>query len=293
MAASNNADKDPTLQKEKNTDVGRSEVTPSTPPYTPRDLESRKSKRVSTWMFDQVDTKHGDLLLFACCFVQGLLDCTAFKNWAVFIGMQTGNTVILCLSTADLPQGQPWAFGTTLISIASFIVGVFTTTRLCVRFSPSRRLTLALNVLAQTLLIFVTAALVTAETPFIPTDADEDPHALLTNSQIMAGIAPLAFQSGMTIATSRMMGLGNEIPVTVYTSTYAALAGDPKLFEWPLGKNKPRNRRLGAVVSVFGGALVATWVEHRSIGMLAILWMAAGIKACLAVTVLIALPRKR
>lgn len=125
------------------------------------------------------------------------------------------------------------------------------------------------------------------------TDADEDPHALLADARILIGIAPLAFQSGMTIATSRMIGFGNEIPVTVYTSTYAALAGDPELFKlWPPSANKSRNRRIVAVICVFAGALIATWIEVKSIGMTAVLWMAAGIKLLLAVTVAILFPQK-
>ena len=41
------------------------------------------------WM-DKVDTRRCDLLLLACCFVTGLLDCSVFRNWAVFVSMQTG-----------------------------------------------------------------------------------------------------------------------------------------------------------------------------------------------------------
>lgn len=125
------------------------------------------------------------------------------------------------------------------------------------------------------------------------TDADEDPHLLLADPRILIGIAPLSFQAGMTIATSRMIGLGNEIPVVVYTSTYAALAGDPKLFTlWPPNANKPRNRRAIAVICIFCGALTATWIEARSVGMLAILWMAAGIKLLLVGVAAFILPQK-
>lgn len=39
---------------------------------------------------EEIDTKRGDLLLLACCFVTGLLDCSTFRNWAIFVSMQTG-----------------------------------------------------------------------------------------------------------------------------------------------------------------------------------------------------------
>ena len=107
--------------------------------------------------------------------------------------------------------------------------------------------------------------------------------AVFSDARILIGLAPLAFQSGATIATSRLLGFGQEIPVVVYTSTYAALAGDLKLFQ--LHGNKPRNIRLAAVVCVFAGALCAGWIERKSIGMVACLWIGAGIKMVLAVAV--------
>lgn len=100
---------------------------------------------------------------------------------------------------------------------------------------------------------------------------------------MLIGLAPLAFQSGATIATSRLLGFGQEIPVVVYTSTYAALAGDLKLFQ--IHDNKPRNIRLAAVVCVFAGALCAGWIERKSSGMVTCLWIGASIKIVLAVAV--------
>lgn len=49
---------------------------------------------------EEIDTKRGDLLLLACCFVTGLLDCSTFRNWAIFVSMQTGMSIqrpIKCL----------------------------------------------------------------------------------------------------------------------------------------------------------------------------------------------------
>ena len=101
----------------------------------------------------------------------------------------------------------------------------------------------------------------------------------------------MAFQSGATIATSRLLGFGNEIPVTVYTSTYAALAADPKLFH--LRGNRPRDRRVAAVICVFAGAFAATWAERKSEGILVTFWISAGIKIILAGIVAFAFPKKQ
>nr|POE82225.1 hypothetical protein CFP56_66989 [Quercus suber] len=254
---------------------------------------------------EYVDPKRGDLLLLACCFVTGLLDCSTFRNWAAFVSMQTGktrlgalklrtvdfeltgNTIILCLSTAGLPVGQPWAWAATLISLVSFFAGAFVCTRICNILGATRRIVLASNILCQALLIILPAALATSS--ILISNRNHDVSEVLHDPRILIAIAPLAFQSGATIATSRLLGFGNEIPVTVYTSTYAALAADPKLFH--LHGNTPRNRRLAAVVCVFAGAFVATWVEKKSAGIIVTLWASAGIKLILAGIVAFVFPR--
>ncbi|CAK3783111.1 Hypothetical predicted protein [Lecanosticta acicola] len=238
---------------------------------------------------EEIDAKRGDLLLLACCFVTGLLDCSTFRNWATFVSMQTGNTIILCLSTAGLPVGQPWAWAATLISLIAFFVGAFVCTRLSNAFGPKRRLILTTNIFLQALLITLSAALATASIAISDRNTT-NPSVILHDPRILVSVAPLAFQSGATIATSRLLGFGNEIPVTVYTSTYAALAADPKLFH--LHGNTPRNRRVAAVVCVFAGAFVATWAEKRSEGVLVTFWTSAGIKFVLAGVVAFVFPRK-
>lgn len=44
------------------------------------------AKRLRT----RINPKHGDLLLFVCCYVTGMIDCAAFNNYQAFAGMQTG-----------------------------------------------------------------------------------------------------------------------------------------------------------------------------------------------------------
>ena len=51
---------------------------------TPDGESSIGRQKFARWWLDQVDTSHGDLMLLACCLVQGLLDCTAYANTALF-----------------------------------------------------------------------------------------------------------------------------------------------------------------------------------------------------------------
>ncbi|KAF2725667.1 hypothetical protein K431DRAFT_336154 [Polychaeton citri CBS 116435] len=252
------------------------------------DLVDSKPPAKPHFWYDAVEPKRTDLLLLACCFVVGLTDTSSFHNWATFVSMQTGNTIILCLSTAGYPAGQPYAFATTLISIVAFFLGGFVTTRVSNIVGAKRRIVLSTNFLFQAILITVAAALATSS--ILITDQHHGAHGVLDDARILIAIGPLAFQSGATIATSRLVGYGNEIPCCVYTSTFAALAADPKLFH--LHGNAPRNRRVAAVIAVFSGAFVATWLEKASVGAVATFWMAAGIKYALAAAVCL-LPQKQ
>ncbi|KAL9060022.1 MAG: hypothetical protein Q9162_000872 [Coniocarpon cinnabarinum] len=242
-----------------------------------------KSSRLSRENFTaSVDPKRGDLLLLACCFVTGLLDCGVFNNYGVFVGMQTGNTVILCLSTASLPQAQPYAYATTLVSLLSFMAGALTTSLLSNFFGPLRRHVLPLNFTFQCICIILAASITSAH--LIPTDSHGTNPDILRDPKIIAALPALAFQSGATIVTSRILGYGTMIPVNVLTSTYAALATDSALLNL---ENAQRNRRVGACVCVVSGALIAAWIQKRGPGIELVLWLAAGIKGVLGIAVLL------
>ena len=58
-------------------------------PETEADSENCNVSKQHFWT-GEVDVKRGDLLLLACCFTTGLLDCSTFHNWVVFVSMQTG-----------------------------------------------------------------------------------------------------------------------------------------------------------------------------------------------------------
>lgn len=188
----------------------------------------------------------------------------------------TGNTVILCLSSAGLPANAPYAYLTTSVSLASFFVGSFFAFRVMTSLGKMRRPVMAGSFLIQAVLIILAAAL--TSTSLVPTD-NGNGESVLANILIVIALPPLGFQSGMTIATSRMMGF-NELPVNVLTSTYADLAGDPKLFA---RHNEKRDRRVLAVLSLVVGALCSAWMMKRGPGMMGVLWLAAGIKLAVAV----------
>ncbi|KAL9065069.1 MAG: hypothetical protein Q9157_007606 [Trypethelium eluteriae] len=170
----------------------------------------------------------------------------------------------------------------------AFFAGAFTCTRISNLLGAQRRIVLMVNFLVQAALIVLAASLATGAVTI--SDNDGSSEWVLHNPRMLISIGPLAFQSGMTIATSRLLGFGTEIPVTVYTSTYAALAADPKLFH--LRGNKPRDRRIAAIICVFAGAFVATWAEKRSAGIIVTFWMSAGIKLILVAAIASVFPRK-
>ncbi|KAK1061894.1 hypothetical protein LTR74_010686 [Friedmanniomyces endolithicus] len=225
---------------------------------------------------------HGDLPLLACCLVSGMVDAASFKNWGMFVGMQTGNTVILGLSTAGLPA-NPYAWLTTLISIICFLIGAFATFRISKVITPEgptrNRLCATTLFMVQALLILVSAALATSSN-LIPQEpgntsrlALPDPR-VIRNPQIVSLIPPLAFQSGIQIATSRLLGF-NELPVNVITSTYCDIMGDFKLLAT---NNVRRDRRVGAVVLLLAGSIISGWMLRSRGGLMSVLWASGAIK---------------
>lgn len=197
----------------------------------------------------------------------------------------TGNTVILGLSTTTIPS-NPHAWLTTLISLLSFLLGAFATFRLTTYLAPtgvsSNRLYLTLILITQAILIIIPAALVIPPNlvphhgPGTPTAADTS--RVINNIKIVALLPPLAFQSGMQIATSRLLGF-NELPINVLTSTYCDLMGDAALFG---RKNLKRNRRVIAVVLLLAGAIASGWLLRSRAGLIGPLWLAGGVKLLVA-----------
>lgn len=134
----------------------------------------------------------------------------------------------------------------------------------------------------QGLLCFLPAILTLLDV--VPTDPNYLNPNLAFDPRIIGALPPLAFQSGSTMATSRILGFSGEIPVNVITSTYAALATDMKLFA---KKNAPRNRRVVAVLCVMTGALTSAWIQKSGVGVHVVFWICGALKCFLAVVVYI------
>jgi uncharacterized membrane protein YoaK (UPF0700 family) len=125
------------------------------------------------------------------------------------------------------------------------------------------------------MLISIAAALVQGSVvPGLKTSGTED------NIQLVP-LAMLAFQAGQQCVTARELGL-NEIPTTVLTSVYCDLGNDHELFS-PLSSNWKRNRRFASAIILLLGAISGGWLSRTDIGIAASLWMAAGMKFCIAI----------
>ncbi|KAF2225787.1 hypothetical protein BDZ85DRAFT_316920 [Elsinoe ampelina] len=242
-----------------------------------------------------VDTSHADIILLAHSLATGIVDAASFSNWAVFAGMQTGNTVLLGLSTAGL-TGNPHAWLTTLVSITSYLLGALATFRLSSLIVPGpksvgeNRLYLFALLAVQSLFILVAAGLVAGDVvphnpPGMATHATA--AAVLEDVRIVALLPLLAFQAGVQIATSRLLGF-NELPVNVVTSTYCDIMGDKKVLE---RGNRKRDRRVASVVLVLVGAVVAGWVMRSRAGLEGALFVAGAVKGGAAVGGLVLMKR--
>ena len=208
--------------------------------------------------------------------------------------MQTGNTVILGLSTAGLPA-NPHAWLTTLVSLASFLIGAIFTFRVSKVITPTgphaNRLWTSTLFLLQGLLLILSAALATPahlipQNPAGTSRSTPEPRDVIENIRIVALLPPLAFQSGMQIATSRLLGY-NELPVNVLTSTYCDLMGDFKLMAL---NNVKRNRRFLAAVLLLIGAIASGWLMRSRGGLMSVLWLSAGLKVAVAAGIFCFLP---
>jgi hypothetical protein len=200
---------------------------------------------------------------------------------------RTGNTVILGLSTAGL-SANPFAWLTTLVSLTCFLIGALITFRISRVITPTgphaNRLWCSSLFVIQSLFIVLAAALATPadlipQNPGNTYRGQPEPADVVRNIKIVSLLPPLALQSGMQIATSRLLGY-NELPVNVLTSTYCDLMGDFNLLAL---NNVRRNRRAAAVVLLLVGSIASGWLMRSSGGLESVLWIAAGIKLVVGV----------
>jgi hypothetical protein len=188
-----------------------------------------------------------------------------------------------------LPQNYIHSYASTLVSIGSFLLGSYLTlliARQTRHINKHSRIFLASCFLVQALLLTLAAFLALFHlVPDNPTGA----QAAYRNIRILTDIPPLAFQFGVQMATSRILGFG-ELPSNVLTSSYTDLMGDPKLFklEW----NPKRERRIGSIVLVLLGGILGAWMMRAGCRVFVSIWVAVGLKLVTAVGILGVMPRK-
>jgi len=227
----------------------------------------------------EVDTRWADIVMITCCFISGLMDSVSFNTWGCFVSMQTGNTIFVGLAASHEPVDSPsYSWARSLIAISCFLIGCLFFSNTGRYLHPLRRSALLLSFSVQSLFIFIAAAIVQSGV------VADRPAAVIEERIHWLSVLPLGLLSfGMAgqIVASRFLGL-NELPTVVLTSVYTDLVSDANLVA-PLTHNVKRNRRFFAVVTLLVGSIIGGWMGKTS-GMAPVLWMAAGIKAIIAVS---------
>jgi hypothetical protein len=130
---------------------------------------------------------------------------------------------------------------------------------------------LCVSFLTQMALIIVAASILT----WTENSANEKDEI---SWRVLVPIALVAFQSCGQAVTSRALKY-NALTSVVLTSIYCDLFSDAELFTI---HNIERNRRLAAPVLLLFGATMGGLLAHSSIGTAGVLWIAAGLKFCVA-----------
>ncbi|KAJ5769737.1 uncharacterized protein N7511_001788 [Penicillium nucicola] len=260
-------DANPTLSSDMNATGEESK-------YTPRHWSSGGSTTVSL-SSNQIaeNTKHTDIVLIICGFVGGLVDGLSFNAWGSFSSMQTGNTVFLALGPSGQPAYPAYLWAKSLIALSVFITSNIFFIHLHRILTPRRRSTMVLSFTIQTLALLATAVLIELG---VISPKPEDPRAPIEWMQVLP-ISLLSFQAGGQICASRILAL-DEIPTVVLTTLLCDLLVDPKL---TAKVNPKRNRRIGAFLALFLGAMTAGGLSKVT-GMASSIWFAMGLK--LAIT---------
>lgn len=262
-------------------------TTPDTLPPVRGTTSKTNWRSWSSALRKDVDKQYADIPVCICSFVSGMCDSVAFNAGAVFVSMQTGNTVFLALGAAKLPSHVPYLWLRALCSIGAFLMGVSCFGMLR-NVRPMAKGTLAANFFVQALFIFVAAALAQSRVAEAMGDlrlAEELAKEEALDFNVLGPIILLAFQFGGQIVTSRQLGF-NEVPTNVLTSVYCDLFNDPKLFA-PWRDNPKRNRRASAVILMLIGTLIGAWLGRSKAEMSAALWIGGIIKFSIGVSWLI------
>ncbi|RAQ61613.1 DUF1275 domain protein [Aspergillus flavus] len=236
--------------------------------------DSQRKERL-TFFKAEVQPKHADVLLFACCLCSGLVDSTLYNAYNTFVSMQTGNTIFVGLGASN-QNPRPYGWARSLTSIGCFIIGSFIFARLNRLFGAKKRGTLILSFCLQVIMLILTACLV--QSGVISGLPLHNVNTAEPDWTQEVPIVLLSIQSAGQIVASRALGY-NEIPTVVITSLLCDLMSDPKLF---LLRNEKRDRRVIAFVLTLVGAVAGGWITKGTGDIYAALWIAAGIKLGIA-----------
>ncbi|KAE8390929.1 hypothetical protein BDV23DRAFT_193443 [Aspergillus alliaceus] len=241
----------------------------STAPSLAEPVETTLRSTLSRHFRANIDTTHTDIVLIICSFVSGLVDGLSFNAWGSFASMQTGNSVFIALGASGQPAYPSYLWAKSLIALTVFITSNILFIHVSRLLTPRRRSTLILSFGVQTAALLVAAILVQLG---IIDPKPEDPRAPIEWMQILP-ISLLSFQAGGQIVASRVLGV-DEIPTVVLTTLLCDLLVDPRL---TARVNTKRNRRVGAFLALFLGAMTAGGLSRVTI-MAASLWLAMGLK---------------
>jgi len=238
----------------------------------------------TTFFAEEVSAGWGDAVLIVGCFATGLQDAAVFNIWSCFVSMQTGNTVYVGLGASGHPVSQPWRWSKSGTSILGFMLGSYLFSRLMRHLTPLRRSTVMVSISLQAVLIFSAALLSTLH--IVPRDAGD---LIPDNFIVLLPLTLLSIQSGGQCVLSRLLGY-IEIPTVVLTSAYCDLVMDEKVFTAALTENSQRNRRIGSVLMMVGGAVVGGMLtKGEDIGTA--LWTVGAIKVGMAAVWLLWRPK--
>lgn len=190
---------------------------------------------------------------------------------------QSGNTIFVGLGGSNDEQtNKPYGWAKSLTSIACFIFGSFSFSRLSRFLGPLRRKTLVTSFLLQSLFIFITAGIIQAGV--IQGTVDLIPDEIEWIQEL--AISLLSFQAAGQIVGSRALAL-SEIPTVVVTSVLCDFASDPEIAR-PLKRNVIRNRRVLGFLGILAGAVIGGWLTRVTGKMQIALWVAGVIKVSVA-----------
>ncbi|KAA8645854.1 YoaK family protein [Aspergillus tanneri] len=187
------------------------------------------------------------------------------------------NTVFIALGVSGQPEYPAYLWAKSLIALTTFISSNILFIHVSRMLRPRRRSTFILSFGIQTAAIFAAAILVQLK---VVDPRPEDPRSPIEWMQILP-ISLLAFQAGGQICASRILAL-DEIPTVVLTTLLCDLLVDPKLCSRGWRSNPRRNRRVGAFLALFLGAMTAGGLSKVT-EMAASLWLAMGLKFVITV----------